>query len=303
MRALIPMLALLTGCNLFNSHVYLDKDLACSYDVYGWWPDIVTAIEFGDLEGDRASWSYPPGPRQINRHVGTYNVATGDYNFHYEYNPEHYNTVYEAAGFGTVFTTGDLDILHEVHEEDILGVTSDYRVRHQRSGCEGSIAVEWPEGSESTNYATNYEITSEDEVAYTVAMDYESGGSLSQSWTLDSTYSERGHIQQTMSGFSYTADYTVNALQREQSEWRQEESDYHFVGTSDRDMSGFLVQDYTTLDARSGRELSTMHVELNYDGSGTGHYEDLDGGYGCELTYGSDGSCEYVCDGGSTGEC
>lgn len=305
MRALVPVLALLAGCNVFNSQVYLDKDLACSYDPFTWWPDIATAIEYGELGGDRVEWRYPPGPRNINRNVGSYNTATGDYAFHYEYNPEHYNTVYEASGFGTVFTSGDLDILHDVHEEDILGNTVDYRERHLRTGCQGSIETQFPEGSDSTDYTTTYEIIDADTVDYATAFDYTSGGHYSQTWTLDSTYSEAGHISQTASDFSYSADYTKNALQRTQSEWTQSNDTNRYVGTSDRDLTGFLVQDYSTFDIASGAKVATMHIERNYDGSGHGHYESLDRGYTCELTYSSDDSCEYVCDDPqhSTGSC
>lgn len=283
------ILALLTGCGVLGGS-YLSNDLACEHDVYDWWGGLTQHINYGSKSGDKIEWAYPPYEGWISRYLGNYDTESGDYTMRQQYVDEHYMESFTAVGYGTAYENGDLDLLHTVTEVDMLGEQTVYQVRHERTGCEGSMRTTWPEGVDNTPFTTTYTIKSPTQVEMLTSyddVDYQIGK------LVDSDFNVTGSIASSWEGGSYSASYTNDVDLNYSASWTQTTEDYYFVGTTSSDITGRTSVSYEVF---SGDDLvASRSSTRNYDGSGTGTYEEPGRDLSCDITYRSNGSCTYDC--------
>ncbi|MCB9759377.1 MAG: hypothetical protein H6739_06015 [Alphaproteobacteria bacterium] len=299
MRALLAI-ALLPGC---LGGTYLDRDLACEYDVFNWLGGLSRHADVGESDGDLIRFDYPTNEAWITRINGRYNTLDGEFSVQYDYFDGYFMSVYEAEGYGTVYTDGDLDVLSTVYEEDVLGDSVLYQERHLRSGCDGTIRTRYPEGSSRTPYTTNYTIVSDTQVDYDSVIDYDDGGRVTREWTMNDALDVAGTVVSDADGVNYSSEYTQDVDANFESTWTQESTDFDYVGTTTRDVTGFNVQEYDGVEHGTGNVLFHLRSERNYDGSGTGSYQDFTQDLTCDVTYGSNGSCDLSCSNGYEGRC
>lgn len=295
MRGLL--LVLLPGCGLFGGT--LDRKTSCEHDVFGWWGGLTSYVDQGEADGQVIRFDLDPSANWMTRAWGEYDSVTGDFSYAQEYVPRHFIAEWEAEGYGTVYSTGDADLLIEVSWVDVLGDTFGYTLREERVGCEGELST-WAEDAQPQTSA--YTIRSDDRVDTLVDLDTEDGGRW---WERGSLYS--GGRSTSQIDYDYvTGTYAAARETAATGDWEESFAqlgpDMDYVGTRSGNISGDLVQRYV-ISEHEGDELGEYFSNQAYDGSGWGTWLDYASDEECALDFDAGGDCTYECGDGSSGSC
>lgn len=236
----------------------------------------------GDFDVD------PPGPLE-RRAFGNYELLTGDFVYNVSYDPDYFVTGTRVAGYGYAATNGDLDIEATFTDTDILGATSAYMVREQRTGCNVTRTKLDSSGAERTfegtyagnalNFTQTYDIGYADPLVWT--------GVIAADLTSTSTAAFNS------GGFVYDADATDDGAGNTRQDWTQSQSGGTDEGFDENATDGTWHERYT----HTGTDATyTMDLTVDYAGDGTGTY--VEGSSTCTLTY-TAWACTYDCGSGS----
>ncbi|MFZ5481277.1 MAG: hypothetical protein ACOZNI_31245 [Myxococcota bacterium] len=134
---------LLVGCSS-----WIDQQPACEYDIYDWSDDLLSHVLTGDGSG---AFDYDPADVPRNGVAGEYDPDSGDFSWSESYAENYWIDDAEVEGYGTVFHSGDLDLLFTTTVTDMLGETWSQITRVQRSSCDMSMAT-YAEGGEDAAF-------------------------------------------------------------------------------------------------------------------------------------------------------
>ncbi|HJN73429.1 MAG TPA: hypothetical protein QGF58_05790 [Myxococcota bacterium] len=301
------------ACNPEVGGNFLDSNIRCDNDVFGWFDDLALYVDRGEpKEGAEATyaWDFDYEPANVRSVKGSYSTRSGNFDYTVEYTNDSYmvskRTIAEFGNYGTVYTNGNLDVRAKITEEDVLGNTVTYVRRDERMGCKGWIKYRWEEDDGSLprypQYEVAYDIVSDDKVEWSAETEVGSGiESAWGQWTSELAYVR--NVSYDGDTIAYDSWSRTNSKGEETQEWSQvhKDSNYVYIGTTDVAKNGFTVEDYTVAEG-SEEPYADVHTERNYDGSGTGLWTFSDGTT-CDLTYGADDSCVYTCSDGDSGDC
>ena len=281
-----PMLFLtLAACSS-----WIDQDPGCGQDVYWWSDDLLSYILEGDGSGE---FSFDPADDPRTSIEGEYKPLSGNFDYTTTYDDGFYLRRVTSSGFGTVYHSGDLDLLWTDEVTDMLGDTWSTTWRVQRDGCDMTIAA-WDADADIDSAL--------------VQVGSYSGGSA-WSWEADvSGYTYQGALHENLSrtttieaddgSYSEFTNAKPTGITETEEEW--DCGGYACSGTFVRQFNGDLDYDYVAEE--DGSEVYTVTGTLAYDGSGVLEQE-FPGGDSCEYTYEDADTCNYECSDGSDGRC
>lgn len=130
---MIPLILLSLGCGVGKTagERYFG-DFACEYEPWEWYGDPLQSVLQADEGG---AFNYDPPGELVTGRSGFYDFDSGDFAWENAYLPGYYGVSGRVEGYGTVFDTGDLDLLYRTVFADVLGEESHGRVRTERQGC------------------------------------------------------------------------------------------------------------------------------------------------------------------------
>jgi hypothetical protein len=276
----------LLGCN-----VWFDETPTCAYDVYEWSDDVTAHILTGDGSG---SFSYDPDDDPRVEIRGSYDPSSGDFSWTESFGKDFYLDEVEVEGFGTAYHNGDVDVIFERAQTDMLdAVTREWR-RVRRQGCDMAVAS-WADGAEDEAVTASGSYPDDDNFQWTIDYaGYDWRGSLRRSQA-------RTEVIDADDG-SYFVSTIWQADGVTSSELEVDCYDAYFcVGTTER---GFFGVERGDIDVLDGDDLlATITWELDYEGEGSQTIAYADGEtVSCSYDV-SDGACTYECDDGSGGDC
>jgi len=290
---------------------FLDGNLRCAHDVYGWFDDLTLYVDRGEpKQGASATYAfdfeYEPG--NVKSVKGSYSTRSGNFDYAVEYTADSWmvsrRTDAEFSNYGTVYTNGNLDVRAKIVEEDVLGEITTYVRRDERKGCQGWTNYRWQDDEGNLprypEYTVRYEITSADKVEWTA--EDEISGAIESSWGHWS--SDLSYVRNTSydgNSIAYDTWSRTDATGAVNGEWSQvdKNSNRVFVGTRETAKNGFSIQDYSVSEGNDA-PYAEVHSERNYDGSGTGTWSFTDG-LTCDVVYENWDQCSYSCSDGETG--
>jgi hypothetical protein len=279
------MIALtLLGCT-----TWIDQEPACDQDVYYWSDDALAHVLTGDGSGE---FEYDPEDEPRTAITGAYDPATGDFEWEEEYDSEYYIKDAEVEGFGTLYHSGNLDLLYTRTVTDMLDEVVSTVFRVQRNGCNMTIASWDAEGDVDDAFVRTG--TYEDEEVWEWEADYPG-------------YSWRGSMRKTLlrteqieaDDGSYWSFTSTKPDGETTQEWTGACGDYYCEGEATRFYGGRLNESYEAFDG--DESVYTFQGAYDYAGNGEARV-DYDGGPSCELTY-EEWECTYECDDGTDGDC
>jgi hypothetical protein len=285
------LLAALTGCDPAPAQTgaaafVLDAELSCDVDYLSWTGDLTYAILQGS--GDGAFDYDPPGDVE-SKLTGQYDLATGDFSYDVEYDPEHYRVSSVVSGYGYAAENGDLDIEYSVVTEDLLGDTWTVVLRLERVGCD--VTTQWF-ADDGTYYERQGAFAAEG-FAYTQTVDALYAEGLIRP---DLTRSET-KTGETASGVAYDGASESDGNGYTITDWVQvnEPEDWTAIGYDESFLDGSSHRHYEF----DSEDDYTWDQNVDYAGDGAGTY--VGDGFTCDLRF-VDWVCTYDCD-GQTGSC
>lgn len=299
-----PVLILLAlgGCRSADDPAtgadFFDGDWACEHQPWDWYADAVQALLEADDDGE---FDYDPPDGLVTRRAGSYDYDSGDFSWSNEFDPDYYGVSGEVEGYGVVYGDGDVDLLYRSVFTDVLGEIAHARVRMERTGCTASFRS-WDIDADDDiaqvpsedPFGWDIEIISDDRVdSHT---EWEDGG---DDWVADRvqtsdlvTVSDYG----TTDG-SITINTTSQGDGTSSSSQTLLSDDFHSYYQIDTAVDGsrdVVLEGYEQPSDTLYQEC-TYTIDYAGDGGGTCTFYTDQGDIGCDLTFGSDGSCLLDC--------
>ena len=307
--ALLSALAL--GCGSGGS--YFDEELSCAYDPHEWWDNAYHTLLQADDEG---VFDFDPPGDAIARREGAYDFGNGDFGYVNTYAGSHPYLTVEGSGYGTIYASGDLDLVTKNVYQDVLGETWAEQVRTERVGCTGTtrvseLDVDAPADAEPDEFADSYTrtltIASDEQVTWHMEREEEYGlyvydASATPEIALQSSedYADGGYVAETTWGYDGTGSSTWTQLGAAFGD------DYDFAGTDTMYFDGSTLRDYDILTGGTTTVEAEVELLYLYDGSATGTYTVHQDGQtitcDVEITAGGE-SCTMECPGYGSYDC
>ncbi|MBN1335374.1 MAG: hypothetical protein JXB39_05390 [Deltaproteobacteria bacterium] len=301
-RLLLPF-ALLAACHDETDEV----PLSCAYDPHDWYDNAFYTFR----RSSDGVFDFDPIGDEVVGRVGMYDLETGDFDWTDTYASGHFLVSLVGTGFGTIYETGDLDLLTRNTTTDVLGEVTANRYRVEREGCSGTVKVtEWepdldpirepPVGAEEHEWTT--QIVADDEVHGHIETTVDTrAGDLP--YVADAVYREdvaavvTADIGDGIATRTETWQYDGTGV----GTWAQQGepfgSDYDVAGSDEYYFDGSWLTDYWGYEA--GTQTAVYHWILlyQYDGSaeGTFWYDYGSGELDCDVTITTDGECTADC--------
>lgn len=264
----------------------------CQADYLTWAGGLTEYVDAGGGGGD---FDVDPAGPLVTRAFGNYELATGDFVYKLEYQPDHWREGTRVEGYGYAANTGDLDIEATWTTTDALGVTSSVMKRDVRTGCDVESTEldiygrEWV--TEGRFVASEFDYTRTGPL-----YDFTESGVYTGVWKSDLTTEESVAI--TSDGVDYAEDRTDDGAGNVREDWVWDDGSTHQEGFDNYDVEGTWT---SHIESSSSSEDCTIDREVAYSGDGGGTLDCGSGGV-CDLTY-TNWVCTRDCNDGSSGNC
>jgi len=278
---------------------------SCDYQPWDWYMDPVQALLEAD---DSGAFDFAPPGALVTGQTGSYDYGTGDIAWSNAYLDGYSGVSSDISGYGTVYDSGDLDLLLRRVFTDVLDATTTSRVRMQREGCSATVQtweiaadddIDVVPADDPTGWQVD--IVSDDRVESHV--EWEDGGT---SWVGDRVQTSDLVTTATTSASdgSVTMEQTMSDDGTGTGHQESVSDDFRSIFDIDYRLDGSVAVDlegYTMPDDSLYQECS---YELSYAGDGVGtctFYLDS-GTLQCNLSF-DDTACTLDCGSAGTFDC
>lgn len=308
------LLLALVGCG--DGGNYLNSELACEHDVFGWWEDDLTHfVDRGtpvDGAANQVEWRLDSDLSYKGVLLGKYNALNGNFEYRNNYAGNYYlkhaATDETFNNFGTVYRNGNMDVRAKIIVEDRNGDTFSYVRRDVRTKCNGTMAFrnELPNGTIPSRPDTviDYEIVSVDRIKWEGTIVNQAGV---VSYGVGSWYSDgrQEGLWETPDGednVTTTRKRKTNGSLEVASAGDLGKSGYSFTYDLERKVSGLTIEDEVRYALQTTEERVRFHYERAMDGTGTGTAT-YASGEACTVSFNGWDGCDWQCDGNSNPSC